>query len=123
MVRHTPAICENSAAVLRLDGLGVFQSPPRKLRESFSRNVTATFLLTETILLTVGGIPDPVAEKINSIQGHKCGAVPFVDRRSVVGQVDCTMAVAERNTCHVPKSEHKAQFFVIHVPSDISGVH
>ncbi len=40
----------------------------------------------------------------------------MVDRRSVVSQVDSTMAIAERHSGKVPEDQHEAPFLVVHVP-------
>src|SRR5208282_3942134 len=35
----------------------------------------------------------------------------------MVGQEDCAMTVAQRNSCHVPEDEHKPPLLVVDIPS------
>ena len=91
------------------------------MRERLSGSVGSSFLLSEMILLAVGRVPDPVAKDIYRIQSHQREAIPFVDRWCMIGQIDCAMAVTERDACHIPEGEHEAQFLVVHVPLNVSG--
>jgi hypothetical protein len=86
------------------------------LREGFSQKHIATLVLTISILLTVGSIPNPVDQEIRNVQSNECIPVPSVRGRVAVGKVDAAMAITQGNTGKIPKDEHEAPFFVIYIP-------
>lgn len=97
---------------LRMFGKGL----PRQLWESLAENFCPTLPLTEAVLLAVGSVPDPVDEEVSDKKSCEGIGVPAVSVGVVVGEVDCAVAVAERNTSEVPEDKHEAPFFVVHVP-------
>ena len=92
--KPTPSVHQNRIAALGLDGFRGFDRLPWQLGESFPLQQRTPFLLPETILLAVGGVPDPVHNEVGNVQQDKRVAVPTVHRRGMVRQVKCTMAVA-----------------------------
>lgn len=89
---------------------------PRELGEGVAGHHGATFLLAETVLLAVGGVPHPVNEQICDIEEGKEEAVPAVLGGVVVSQVDGAVAVAQRDTSQVPENQHEAPLLVVHIP-------
>ena len=59
-----PSICEYRISTLCLDNARVLDGLPRELRECLAFDIDASFLGTETILLRIRGIPDPVHEEV-----------------------------------------------------------
>lgn len=112
----TPSVDQYRITSLRLDSLWVFYRLPRQLRECPPLHQGTPLLLPEPVLLTVGGVPDPIHEDIGNIKCHESEAIPAVYRRCVVGQVDSTVTVAQGYASQIPKDEHKSPFLVIHVP-------
>lgn len=110
-----PSIDEDGA-LGRLDSLGVLDSLPGNLGESVTGNHLSTLHGTETILLAVTAIPYPVPEEVADEHGRQNQAVPAVLGRIVVREIDGAMAVRQGNTSQIPEDEHKAPFFIIHVP-------
>lgn len=111
----TPPINQDRA-ILSFDSLGVLHGLPWQLREGFSQNHASTLLLTESVLLTVCGIPHPVDEKVQSVQTSEGVSVPLVGRWVMVGKVDGAVAVAQGHASQVPEDEHEPPFLEIHVP-------
>ncbi len=113
-----PSIDQDAIPGLGFDDLWVLQGTPRKLRECVSLDQGAALHGSETVLLTVGRIPDPVHEEIGCEQGDEEGRAEgvVVDCIEVVGQVKSAVAVAEWHTGEVPEDEHEAPFLKIHVP-------
>lgn len=113
--KAVPTVNQDSS-LGRDDGLGVVKSLPRNLREGVAQNQLALLHGTETVLLAVAAIPDPVPEQVGDIDGSKDASVPAVLVRVVVGQKDGAVAVGERNTSQVPEDEHETPLLVVHVP-------
>jgi len=59
-----PAINEDRVASLSLDGAGILDSLPWKLRERLALDQCSTLLGSESVLLRIGRIPDPVHKQI-----------------------------------------------------------
>lgn len=87
------------------------------MRESFALDQLAALLLTERVLLAVGGIPHPVHEQVYDGESCQCRATPAVFGRLVVREVECAVAVGEWHTSHVPESQDEAQLLEVHVPT------
>lgn len=111
-----PPISQNRVTSLGWDSLWVLDRLPRKLWECLALDKGSTLLGPEAILLTVGGIPDPVHEEVQNKQEPKEVAVPMVFRWVMIGQVDGAVAVAQGNSCKVPENQHEAPFLIIHIP-------
>lgn len=112
----TPAINKNLGAIVSGKSFGVVHCLPWQLGESLAGHHGAALLLTETVLLAVCSIPDPVNEEVRCKKECKKEAIPVVLRGVVVCQVDGAVAVAERHTSQVPENQHEAPFFVVHIP-------
>jgi len=114
----TPPINKNLRTVGRGQSLGVLHGLPRQLRESVTGDQGAALLLTEAVLLTVGGVPDPVDKQVRDVEESEEEAVPVVLAGVVVGQVNGAVAVAQRHTGQVPEDEHEAPLLVVHIPNE-----
>lgn len=95
-------------ARIRLDGFGILDSLPRHLRECVPLYELALFLVAECILLTIGTVPHPVEENVQSREHCESVRIPVVFGWVVVGQVESTVAICEGHTGHIPKGEQKA---------------
>jgi hypothetical protein len=111
-----PSVSENRIPSLGLDDARVFNSLPRELREGLPFNQQATFLDSEAVLLRVGGVPDPIYEKVGNEECRHKIWVPAVCGRRVVGKVECAMAVAQGYASQIPEDQHEAPFLIVHVP-------
>jgi len=111
-----PAINKNLRAIRSGKSLGVLKSLPWELGKSVTLNHGATFLLAEAVLLAVGGVPNPVDEKIRDVQESQEIPVPVVLGGIVVSQVNGAVAVAQGNTSQVPEDKHEAPLLVVHIP-------
>ena len=111
-----PSINQNTIPGFCFDNTGIVDGLPRELREGFARDESAALLGAEPILLTVGGIPDPVHEEVGGEEGDQNPGWLGVGTGGVVGEVDCAVAVREGYAGQVPENEHKAPFLVVHVP-------
>ena len=93
-----PPISQDLVAVLGLDGAGVLDGLPWELGEGFALDDCAAGLGAETVLLRVGGVPDPVHEEVGSEEEDEdwvtVWAAPVADGVEVVGEVDAAVAVA-----------------------------
>lgn len=114
--KHTPSINQNRVAIFGRDGSRIFDRLPGQLGEGLSLGHTALPVLTEAVLLAVGGVPHPVNEQIGDVQSYKQISVQSVGIRMMVGKIDGAMAVTQGNASKVPEDKHKAPFFVIHIP-------
>jgi len=119
-----PAISQYRVSALGLDDAGILNSLPRKLWECLALDESAALLGTETVLLRVGGIPDPVHEEIASEEQdeERCPEGIRVDIIEVVCEVERAMTVAKGNTGKIPEDEHKAPFLEVHVPVRRSAI-
>lgn len=113
--KPTPPI-NKDCAILSLDSLGVLDGLPWKLGERLSQDHASTFLLAESILLTVRSVPHPVNEKIHSVETGEGISVPLVGRWVVVCEIDGAVAVAQGHTSQIPEDEHKSPFLEVHIP-------
>ena len=113
---HTPSVDENLVAILGRKGVRVVDSLPGELREGLSEDHITTDLQAESVLLAVGGIPDPVDEEISDIHGDKGILVPGVGVWVMVRKVDRAVAVAEGHTGKVPEDQHESPFLIVDVP-------
>lgn len=116
----TPAVDEDLRTILSRNGLGVLQRLPRQLREGAAEHHRSTLLLAVTVLLAVGRIPHPVHKEVGNVEKCEEVAVPVVRGGVMVGQVDCAVTVAQRNTSEVPENQHETPFFVVHIPANKS---
>lgn len=116
----TPPINQDLMPIRGRKSLGVFHRLPRQLRERVTEHHGSTLLLTETVLLAVGCVPDPVDKQIGGIEKDQEVAVPVVGRGIVVGEVDGAVAVAQRHTSQVPENQHESPFLIVHVPEHVS---
>lgn len=116
----TPPIDQDLISGLSRDRLRVLHGLPRQLREGVSEHHRPTLLLTETVLLTIGGVPHPVHEEIPDVQDNQEVAVPVVFGRRVVRKVDGAMAVAQWHAREVPENQHEAPFLIVHIPEIVS---
>ena len=64
----TPSIYQQGIPCLGLDGLGVFDSLPWQLGKRFPVHERASLLMSKTVLLTVGCIPNPIDEKVRGVE-------------------------------------------------------
>ena len=111
-----PSISKNRISSLGLDDARVFNSLPWELRERLPFDQQATFLDSKAVLLRVGGVPDPIYEKVgNEEYRHKIW-VPSVCGRRVVCKVESAMAVAQGYAGQIPEDQHEAPFLIVHVP-------
>lgn len=113
--KTVPAIDEDRA-LRSLNGLGVVDSLPWNLGEGLAGNHLSALHGTETVLLAVAAVPDPVPEEVGNVHGGKEPTVPAVLRWIVVSEVDGAVAVGERNASEVPEDEHETPLLVVHVP-------
>lgn len=112
----TPPINQNPGSIGRCEGLGVLHGLPRELGESVTEHHSSTLLLTETVLLAVGRVPDPVHKQVRHVEDGQEVAVPVVFRWVMVGEIDRAVAVAQWHTSQVPENQHEAPFLIVHVP-------
>lgn len=111
-----PSIDQNAVPRFRLDRARVLDSLPGQLGEGFAWHESSAFLRAETVLLRVGGVPNPVHKEIGGEEGDEEVGGPAVGRWGMVGEVEGAVAVRKGNASQVPEDEHKAPFFVVHVP-------
>lgn len=116
----TPAVNQDLGAVRGSDSLGVLDGLPRQLGEGLAEHSGATLLLAVSVLLAVRGIPDPVNKQVGHIEEGQEIAVPVVSSGVVVGKIDCAVAVTQGHTSQVPEDQHKAPFFIVHIPENVS---
>ena len=90
---------------------------PWDLGEGVALRIRSTLHLPEVIFLRVCAIPDPVHKEVGYEECRKCRGTPLVNRGSVVGKVDRTVAIAEWHAGEVPEDQHEAPFLVVHIPS------
>jgi hypothetical protein len=117
-----PTIDKDSITRWGCDGMRILNCLPRQLRKRLPRHKFPSFLRSETILLAVRGIPNPVHKKIwreekNQKRSTECGHGPIRRSVEVVGEVKCTMAITQRDTGQVPEYKHEPPFFIVNVPS------
>ena len=117
-----PAIDHDLVASISLDEFGVLDCLPGDLRESVALDDLILLAETNGVLLAVGTVPHPVEEQVHGSEDCKSVAVPVVLRGMVVGQVEGTVTVCERNTGKVPEGEEEAQLLEVHVPEIKSAV-
>lgn len=110
-----PAVNEDGAGG-GLDNLGVVDGLPWNLGEGPTVDNLAGLRGTETVLLGVAAVPDPVPEEVSSGKGTKSPRVPAVGVRVMVGKVDCAVAVGQRDTREVPEDKHESPLLEVHVP-------
>lgn len=111
-----PPVSEDGVSRLGLDGAGVLDRSPGKLGERLAVKKLSAFLVAETILLRVGGVPDPIHEQIRGEEPCQEIRVPLVGGGVVVRKIEGAVAVAERNTSQVPENQHETPLFVVHIP-------
>lgn len=113
--KTVPAIDENSS-LRSNNGLGVVDGLPRNLGEGPAPDNGASLHGPEAVLLAVATVPDPVPEKVADVDCCQDPSVPAVHLGGVVGQVDCAVAVRERDTGQVPEDEHETPLLIVHIP-------
>ena len=111
-----PPIHQDRISRTCLDGTGIRDCLPRELGECLASDESTTFLGAETVLLRVGGIPDPVHKEIGREKGDENVGWPGVRAWGMVGEVQCAVAIGEGHAGKVPEDEHEAPFLVVHVP-------
>lgn len=111
-----PSVGQDAVAILRPDHPWVLNRLPWKLWECLADDLLASLLGTETVLLAVGRIPNPVNEEVYDKQGTKGVSVPAVGIGVVVGKVEDAVAVSHGHARQVPKDEHEAPLLKVHVP-------
>lgn len=112
----TPPVNKDLAPISSSDCLWILKSLPWQLRESFACNHSPALLLSKTVLLAVGSIPNPVHKDVRNIQKGQEIAIPVIFSRVILGKIDCAMAIAQWHTGEVPEYEHESPFLVVHVP-------
>lgn len=100
---HTPSIHQDRVASVGFDCLWIFDCLPGQLGERFSPCEFATFLLSEIILLTIRGVPDPVHEDIRDVKHNEPVPVPAIYGRIMICQIEGAVTVAERHASKVPE--------------------
>lgn len=111
-----PSINHDVIARVSLNGLGILNSLPWDLGECISFDELALLLVAEGILLAICTVPHPVEEEIQNRESGEGESVPAIFGGVVIGEVECTMAISEWYTGHIPKSEQESQLFEIHIP-------
>ena len=99
-----PTFYQQTIPRCRLDDSGVSQCTPRKLWEGFSSDESTTFLCSETILLAIHGVPDPIHEDVRRKQENEAWCTKWWDGPGcydvkMVCDVDSGVAVAKWNAC------------------------
>lgn len=115
-VVRTPSVDKDRMAVLGNDGAGVLDGLPGELGEGLSKDHITTALKTKSVLLAIGGVPDPVDEEISDVHGRKGVLVPTVGIWVMVCEVNRAMAITEGDSSKIPENQHKAPFLVVDVP-------
>lgn len=69
-----PSISQKRVTRLGLDDAGVFDCLPWELREGLALGRGSSLLGAETVLLGVGGVPDPVGEEIGGEEEDEEGS-------------------------------------------------
>ena len=113
-----PSISQDRIAAFGLDDTRVLDGLPGELREGLALDEGAAFLGTETVLLRVGSVPNPVHEKVAGEKKDEEGCAEGVRVHvvEVIGEVEGAVTVAEGNASQVPENKHEAPFLVVHVP-------
>ena len=113
-----PSISQDRIAAFGLDDTRVLDGLPGELWEGLALDEGASFLGTETVLLRVGSVPNPVHEKVAGEKKDEEGCAEGVRLHlvEVIGEVEGAVTVAEGNASQVPENKHEAPFLVIHVP-------
>lgn len=75
--------------------------------------------MSESILLGVCSVPNPVHEEVRRVKQDQNKPVPVINGRCMVRQVDGAMTVSQRDACHVPEYEHKTPLLIIHIPESL----
>ncbi len=78
--------------------------------------IPSKLLRPKSVLLAVCCVPNPVHEQVSHKKKIQHISVQEIRVWVVVGQVDGTMAIAERDSSEVPEDQHEAPFFVVHIP-------
>lgn len=110
-----PSIHQNGA-LGSFDGLWVLHRLPRNLGKCISPHNLTFLRCSETILLTVATIPNPIPEDVANVHGSQDPAIPAIRSRVMIGEVYGAVTVRQRNTSEVPENEHEPPLLVVHIP-------
>lgn len=114
-----PAIRQETVSSFGLDGAWVDNCLPWKLREGFTVSESTPLLGTESVLLGIGSVPDPVDKEVRGEEdSEELSTVWIVDDCvEVVSQIKSAMAIRQRYAGQVPEDQHETPFLVVHVPA------